>query len=74
MEHMHSLGFMHRDLKLENFLICHDGYLKMADFGFAKQLAGPGTQNAESTPIAASSHAWFCVVVLGNVAHRGRAL
>ncbi len=32
-----------RDLKPENLLLATDGYLKMADFGFAKKLA-PGVK------------------------------
>ena len=36
LEYMHSMGIVHRDLKLENILVAQDGALKLTDFGFAK--------------------------------------
>jgi len=37
---MHVRGYIYRDLKPENILIGADGYPLIADFGFAKYLAG----------------------------------
>ena len=37
-KHMHSRGIAYRDLKPENLLLNHDGYLKVIDFGFAKMI------------------------------------
>ena len=37
-EHIHTQGYAYRDLKPENLLICQNGYLKIVDFGFAKQV------------------------------------
>jgi CRP-like cAMP-binding protein len=37
-KYMHSKGISYRDLKPENLLVNHDGYLKVIDFGFAKKL------------------------------------
>lgn len=37
-EYLHSLDILHRDLKPENTLISNDGYIKISDFGFAKQV------------------------------------
>jgi serine/threonine protein kinase len=38
LEHIHDKSFVHRDLKLENLLISHDGAIKLTDFGFAKKV------------------------------------
>ena len=35
-EHIHTAGVAHRDLKLENILVDDNLNLKIADFGFAK--------------------------------------
>ncbi|KAI9100668.1 hypothetical protein DFS34DRAFT_496832 [Phlyctochytrium arcticum] len=37
MEYMHSMGVMHRDLKVGNLLLNNKGELKIADFGFARE-------------------------------------
>jgi len=37
-EYLHSKNIIYRDLKPENILIGTDGYLKLTDFGFAKQI------------------------------------
>lgn len=34
--HLHQLGFVHRDLKPDNFLIDLQGHIKLADFGLSK--------------------------------------
>ena len=42
---------LRRDLKSENLLLCSNGYLKMADFGFAKSLPlGQKTYTLCGTP------------------------
>jgi protein kinase A len=38
LEYLQERDIMHRDLKTENILIDHNGYLKLADFGFAKRV------------------------------------
>jgi serine/threonine protein kinase len=38
LSHLHSRGYMYRDLKSENVLVCCDGHIKLTDFGLAKKM------------------------------------
>jgi serine/threonine protein kinase len=52
-EHIHAKRIIYRDLKTENLLLDRQGYLKVADFGFAKKLgeeAGARTWTLCGTP------------------------
>ena len=39
LHHLHSIGVVYRDIKPENILIAEDGYIKLTDFGLAKDLS-----------------------------------
>lgn len=50
LQHVHSLGFVYRDVKPENLVLDDKGYLRMIDFGFAKRTDSARTYTACGTP------------------------
>ncbi|KAJ9478431.1 Serine/threonine-protein kinase RIM15 [Pseudozyma hubeiensis] len=56
LQHLHSKGVVHRDLKPDNLLIDQKGHLKLTDFGLSKiGLLGRQTRQAVADAAAASS-------------------
>jgi len=49
-EYMHDMNIIYRDLKPENLLLDKDGFLKVTDFGFAKDISSGRTWTLCGTP------------------------
>lgn len=57
LEHAHSRGIIHHDIKPENILVAEDGHLKVIDFGIASLVddeAGESGRGALGTPAYAA--------------------
>jgi TolB-like protein/predicted Ser/Thr protein kinase len=52
----HRAGIVHRDLKPQNIMVRPDGYVKVLDFGLAKQIPASGGRPADSTASVDVSH------------------
>ena len=65
LKHLHDHAIIHRDIKLENILICSDGRVKMADFGIARDVGGDMAFAATfvGTSVRFGFVVWFCGLV-----------
>lgn len=64
LEYLHSKNIVYRDLKPENILMNEDGYLKLCDFSFAKNL-----ENSSKTYTLCGTPEYIAPEVLLNKGH-----
>ena len=50
LEYVHNKSIIHRDIKPENLVFDEDGYLRITDFGIARQWRPENSQDTSGTP------------------------
>ena len=63
---LHDSKVMHRDLKLENIMLCENGYIKLIDYGLAKF-----TEQDELSTTKAGTPEYFAPEMIATSGRRG---
>ena len=50
LEYVHNKNILHRDIKPENLVLDEDGYLRITDFGIAREWRAENYQDTSGTP------------------------
>jgi serine/threonine protein kinase len=50
LEYVHNKNILHRDIKPENLVLDEDGYLRITDFGIAREWREENSQDTSGTP------------------------
>ncbi len=54
LEHAHSRGVVHRDLKCANIMVSREGQAKVLDFGLSQRISGPNLQDVTQSRLTLS--------------------
>jgi len=65
-EYLHTQGIIYRDIKPENIMVDHQGYLKMIDMGTAKFLKGKSGPSARTFTIIGTPHYMAPEIITGK--------
>jgi len=65
-EALHTRGIIHRDIKPENVMIAKDGYIKMIDFGFAKEVGNDPAARTHTSLGTPEYMAPECIQAVGH--------
>ncbi|VDL80234.1 unnamed protein product [Nippostrongylus brasiliensis] len=61
LQHIHSLSYVHRDVKPENILVAATGHIMISDFGSVKDMSGAVL---EGQPVSPATDLWALGVVI----------
>jgi serine/threonine protein kinase len=50
LEYFHNKNILHRDIKPENLVLDEEGYLRITDFGIAREWRAENSQDTSGTP------------------------